>query len=78
MIIIFIFLQVTDANCPPTFNSQQLEECDAMPMETTLLVRLEAKSHEVSHRVCIKNYQFNDKKYIISQNISNKFTVFYD
>jgi hypothetical protein len=50
-----VFIQVTDpsGNCAPAFNAQQLEECDALPLETSLLVRLDATTHDVSHRVCV-------------------------
>lgn len=50
-----VFIQVTDpsGNCAPAFNAQQLEECDAFPLETSLLVRLDARTHDVSHRVSI-------------------------
>lgn len=49
------FIQVTDpsGNCAPAFNAQQLEECDALPLETSLLVRLDALTHDVSHRVSV-------------------------
>jgi hypothetical protein len=50
-----LFIQVTDpsGNCAPAFNAQQLEECDALPLETSLLVRLDALTHDVSHRVSV-------------------------
>lgn len=37
----------------PAFNTQQLEECDDFPLETSLLVRLDAHTHDVSHRVSV-------------------------
>jgi len=50
-----VFIQVTDpsANCAPAFNAQQLEECDVLPLEMSLLVRLDALTHDVSHRVSV-------------------------
>ena len=51
----YVCIQVTDpgGNCAPAFNAQQLEECDALPLEMSLLVRLDALTHDVSHRVSI-------------------------
>jgi hypothetical protein len=50
-----VFIQVTDpsGNCAPAFNPQQLEECDALPLETSVLARLDAHTHDVSHRVSV-------------------------
>ena len=50
-----VFIQVTDpsGNCAPVFNAQQLEECDALPLEMSQLVRLDAFTHDVSHRVSV-------------------------
>jgi hypothetical protein len=50
-----VLIQVTDpgGNCAPAFNAQQLEECDALPLEMSLLVRLDALTHDVSHKVSV-------------------------
>lgn len=55
MLLGSVFIQVTDpsGNCAPAFNAQQLEECDALPLEASLLVRLDALTHDVSHRVSV-------------------------
>ena len=55
LLLDFVFIQVTDpsGNCAPAFNAQQLEECDALPLEMSLLVRLDARTHDVSHRVSV-------------------------
>ncbi|XP_021924914.1 nudC domain-containing protein 1 isoform X2 [Zootermopsis nevadensis] len=52
--------EVTDSsgNCVPAFNTQQLEECDDFPLETSLLVRLDAHTHDVSHRVSLGGHQW--------------------
>ncbi|GFG37003.1 hypothetical protein Cfor_05418 [Coptotermes formosanus] len=52
--------EVTDpsGNCAPAFNAQQLEECDAFPLETSLLVRLDARTHDVSHRITLGGHQW--------------------
>lgn len=37
----------------PTFNLDQLEECDSAPEESCSLLRLDAESHSISHQVNI-------------------------
>jgi hypothetical protein len=36
--------------CAPTFNTEQLEECDTLP-DLSMLTRLDTHSHAVTHQV---------------------------
>ncbi|XP_069701617.1 nudC domain-containing protein 1 isoform X2 [Periplaneta americana] len=48
----------SSGNYPPTFNSQQLEECDALPLETSVLVRLDVQTHDVTHKINLGGHQW--------------------
>lgn len=52
--------EVTDTggNCVPAFIPQQLEECDAPPLETSLLVRLDSCTHDGSHKINLGGHQW--------------------
>lgn len=42
----------------PAYNSQQLEDCDAFPRDTSVLLRLDAKDHSISHKVNLGGHQW--------------------
>ncbi|KAL0270912.1 UNVERIFIED_CONTAM: hypothetical protein PYX00_008182 [Menopon gallinae] len=42
----------------PSFNSQQLEECDAMSCDTVVCVRMSAETHSASHEVSLSSFQW--------------------
>lgn len=42
----------------PSFNSQQLEECDAMSCDTVVFVRMSAETHSASHEVSLSSFQW--------------------
>lgn len=35
----------------PAYNTQELEDCDAFPRDTAVLLRLDSKDHSISHQV---------------------------
>lgn len=47
----------------PGFSTQELEECDAASEEDTVLVRIQAANHEITHRIplSVHQYLFNVK-----------------
>ncbi|XP_023945810.2 nudC domain-containing protein 1 [Bicyclus anynana] len=42
----------------PGLNTQELEECDAASEEDTVLVRMDAANHEITHRVSLSVHQY--------------------
>lgn len=42
----------------PGYNSQELEDCDALPSDTSALLRLDSKDHSVSHKVSLGGHQW--------------------
>lgn len=50
-------MQETGEGCAPTFNLDQLEECDSAPEDSCSLTRLDCTTHTVSHQVYYLNYE---------------------
>ncbi|KAE8747262.1 hypothetical protein FOCC_FOCC005908 [Frankliniella occidentalis] len=42
----------------PAYNSQELEDCDAFPRDTSVLLRLDSKDHTISHQVSMGGHQW--------------------
>lgn len=58
-------VQDTGEGVAPTFNLEQLEECDSLPGEMTILSRLSLNSHTATHQV------------ICTLNKKNKYNFFF-
>lgn len=50
--------EITTDQSVPGFSTQDLEECDAASEEDTVLVRLDATTHKVTHRAPLSVHQF--------------------
>lgn len=48
--------EVTDGQ--PSFNSQQLEDCDAVACDTTVFVRASPKKHSITHEISLSSFQW--------------------
>ncbi|XP_004928707.1 nudC domain-containing protein 1 [Bombyx mandarina] len=50
--------EATSEQSVPGFSTQELEECDAASEEDTVLVRLDATNHEITHRIPLSVHQY--------------------
>ncbi|XP_053601978.1 nudC domain-containing protein 1 [Plodia interpunctella] len=49
---------VTTDEAMPSVSTQELEECDAVSEEDTVLVRLDTSNHQITHRIPLSIHQF--------------------
>ncbi|CAH0722115.1 unnamed protein product, partial [Brenthis ino] len=50
--------EVRETQTIPGLNTQELEECDAVSEEDTVLVRMDITNHEITHRVPLSVHQY--------------------
>ena len=54
VILVNHFQNANAADGMKAFNSQQLEECDAFPDDTAVMLRFDGETHQATHQVCIQ------------------------
>ncbi|KAK3912429.1 NudC domain-containing protein 1 [Frankliniella fusca] len=51
-------VETATTDVAPAYNSQELEDCDAFPRDTSVLLRLDSKDHTISHQVSMGGHQW--------------------